>query len=326
MKKVLFVICILCTGVAFAANEESITSREYVDAGIAAKQDTLTTTGTNTVMTYDSSQSTGLGQKAIYDPSGDYVSQQDSLVTTATVNAAVQNAINGEFMCTAWENDDPNGECLLVTIRNATQNNTLLLPNGYTPLEYIASTGQQYINTGKYATNAPEWTVTAQGVGTPEDKQVIIGYNQDWYGTYAGIWDGYFSCGGFNCSSQIPSTSKTTFTVIFSVTEENKNAVEMKIGNSTYTYNSNNQRDFRWPVALFRGFGYGGRTFIGRIFDVKAYDNSHNLVQHLIPVQYNNNIGMYDMISQRFFANVGTGTFVAGPPKTEYNVYLPTGE
>ncbi|MBO7509324.1 MAG: hypothetical protein J6T57_03560 [Alphaproteobacteria bacterium] len=118
---------LLCAFDSYAENESAVTSREYVDAGISGKQDTLTTTGTNTVMTYDSSQSTGLGQKAIYDPSGDYVSQQDSLVTTATANAAVQNAINGEFECYEYNPNDPN-DCWLVTISSTSRGNTSILP------------------------------------------------------------------------------------------------------------------------------------------------------------------------------------------------------
>ncbi|MBO7509152.1 MAG: hypothetical protein J6T57_02665 [Alphaproteobacteria bacterium] len=119
MKKIIFVVCMLCTSAAFAANEESVTSREYVDAGLAATQSTLTTTGTG-AMTFDSSETDGIGQKPIYNPNGDYAAQQDALVSASTANAAVQNAIAAEFVCIAWKNDDPNDECLLVQIKNTT--------------------------------------------------------------------------------------------------------------------------------------------------------------------------------------------------------------
>ncbi|MBO7508894.1 MAG: hypothetical protein J6T57_01270 [Alphaproteobacteria bacterium] len=115
MKKVIFAICMLCAGAAFAANEESVTSREYVDAGLAAIQSTLTTTGTG-AMTFDSSETDGLGQKPIYNPNGDYASQQNALVTASTANAAVQMAINGEFECIEWDPND-NTVCWLVRLK-----------------------------------------------------------------------------------------------------------------------------------------------------------------------------------------------------------------
>ncbi|MBO7509181.1 MAG: hypothetical protein J6T57_02815, partial [Alphaproteobacteria bacterium] len=118
MKKIIFAICMVCSGAAFALNEESVTSREYVDAGLGAKQDTLTTTGTG-AMTFDSSETDGVGQKPIYNPNGDYAAQADALVTAGVSNAAIQNAIAAEFVCIAWKNDDPNDECLLVQIKNA---------------------------------------------------------------------------------------------------------------------------------------------------------------------------------------------------------------
>ncbi|MBO7509281.1 MAG: hypothetical protein J6T57_03340 [Alphaproteobacteria bacterium] len=146
MKKVIFAICMLCTGAAFAANEESITSREYVDAGLGTKQDTLTTTGTG-AMTFDSSETDGIGQKAIYNPNGDYATQQDALVSASTANAAVQNAIAAEFVCIAWKNNDPNDECLLVQIQNRTTPTKNLFDISKIPTR-ISTTSTSIINNG----------------------------------------------------------------------------------------------------------------------------------------------------------------------------------
>ncbi|MBO7509472.1 MAG: hypothetical protein J6T57_04330 [Alphaproteobacteria bacterium] len=120
MKKFIIAFVLLaCACAAYSENESAVTSKEYVDAGVSGKQDTLTITGTNTVMTYDSSQSTGLGQKAIYTPGSDYATQQTALVTASTANAAIQNAINGEFVCYEYNPNDPT-DCWLVTIKNTT--------------------------------------------------------------------------------------------------------------------------------------------------------------------------------------------------------------
>ena len=61
MKKIIFAICMLCTFGAFATNEEMATSREYVDAELTTMQPAIPATDTG-VMTYDSTESTGIGQ------------------------------------------------------------------------------------------------------------------------------------------------------------------------------------------------------------------------------------------------------------------------
>ncbi|MBO7508931.1 MAG: hypothetical protein J6T57_01490 [Alphaproteobacteria bacterium] len=147
MKKIIFAICVLCAGAAFAENEESITSREYVDAGLASVQSTLTTTGTG-AMTFDSSETDGIGQKPIYNPSGDYATQQDALVTASTADAAVQNAIAAEFVCIAWKNDDPNDECLLVQIKNRTNPTKNLFDVSQVPSYQNTTDTRKAINNG----------------------------------------------------------------------------------------------------------------------------------------------------------------------------------
>ncbi|MBO7509408.1 MAG: hypothetical protein J6T57_04000 [Alphaproteobacteria bacterium] len=164
MKKIIFAICMICSGAAFAANEESVTSREYVDAGLSAKQDTLTTTGTG-AMIFDSSETDGLGQKPVYNPDGDYASQQDALVTASTANAAVQNAIAAEFVCISWKNDDPNDECLLVQIRNRVNPTRNLFDVSQIPSYQNTINTTKLINNGDGSITVTD-TIGNSGIGT----------------------------------------------------------------------------------------------------------------------------------------------------------------
>ena len=51
-----------------------------------------------------------------------------------------------------------------------------------------------------------------------------------------------------------------------------------------------------------------------RVYGAKLYDGT-NLVFNLIPAKHlaDNAIGMYDTVTKTFFENAGTGTFIAGP-------------
>ncbi len=55
--------------------------------------------------------------KGIYDDSGSFAEQSDSLIEAATFNAALQNAINSEFTCAQRKDpNDPTSKCLLFNI------------------------------------------------------------------------------------------------------------------------------------------------------------------------------------------------------------------
>ena len=85
--------------------------------------------------------------KAIYDDSGSYNTQTDALIDAATFNAAMQSAINSELVCAVRKDpNDPTSPCYLFDIVTPTTN--LIIPDTYTRLEYLESTGTQYIDTG----------------------------------------------------------------------------------------------------------------------------------------------------------------------------------
>ena len=57
------------------------------------------------------------------------------------------------------------------------------------------------------------------------------------------------------------------------------------------------------------------RTTIAKIYSLKLYDSSKQLLRDLISVRRksDNEICMYDKVTKQFFTNQGTGTFIAGP-------------
>ncbi len=86
-----------------------------VNTKVANKQDELDFAA-NTVL-----MNTGVAgapaAKGIYDDSGSYAEQADSLIEAATFNSALQNAINSEFTCAERKDpNDPTSKCLLFNI------------------------------------------------------------------------------------------------------------------------------------------------------------------------------------------------------------------
>ena len=59
--------------------------------------------------------------------------------------------------------------------------------------------------------------------------------------------------------------------------------------------------------------GIDTRRFIGDIYSFKVYDNDV-LIRDFIPVKtLENQIGLWDLVEDKFYGNAGTGAFVAGP-------------
>ena len=117
MRKILVAICIIFSCVAYA--DTTLTSKNYVDSQVAPKQDIIPAKNTNTVLTH-TGESGSIGEKGIYDSTGTYAGHSTELVTAGVADTAIQNAIDTEFVCVEWyENDEhTDANCLGWQIRN----------------------------------------------------------------------------------------------------------------------------------------------------------------------------------------------------------------
>ena len=183
MKKfVVLLVCLLVVGGAFAAGENIATSKAYVDNAVAQKQDTIPTNdGTAQVLT-NTGVAGEIGTKNIYDPTGEYATQTDSLITAGDFNTAVQNAIDTEFECIAWRNpDDHNSDCMLVQIRGVTDS-----PSGKNLFNLQKSSPMQYSNGGVRAEkNLSGYVVTVPSTvssGQYRYSLIEVGNIQDFMG------------------------------------------------------------------------------------------------------------------------------------------------
>lgn len=195
----------------------------------------------------------------------------------------------------------------MIRIKN---NATPGLPNEYQEVEYIQSTGTQYINTNYKIT--PETEIIVDGMIIGNGYFVIAGRA------------GYYMSGIYGNSSTSKicarwrngASSNLTIATSEDIGENrhkfklNKTAFYMdnvNVGNFNSTYNFSATDD----IYIF-GLGEASMS-IGRLYSMTISGNG-GLVRKLIPCyrKSDNEIGLYDLINNVFYANAGTGTFLMG--------------
>ncbi|MBQ7245033.1 MAG: hypothetical protein IJS34_01530, partial [Alphaproteobacteria bacterium] len=187
------------------------------------------------------------------------------------------------------------------------------LPAGYTELEYIESTGTQYIDTGVKLTSSH--TVEIK-FNTPTAYHMFlyggrISNESEYYGLYLDssvkIQQGF---GGTK-----PTYDVSNFSNLDIIYKNDKgtiswNGTELGTISGTFggTYNA-------YLFAINQAGSAHSYTYTGKIYYAKIWDNN-TLVQDLVPAKNASGvIGMYDTVSGAFFTNAGSGTFTAGPAK-----------
>ena len=349
MKKFLFVLFgVFAVAGAFAAGDNIPTSKSYVDAAVATKQDKISANDGVTQVLTNTGTAGEYGTKGIYDANGEYATQAQSLVDAATMNAGVQNAIDSEFQCIEWlDPNDHTSDCLLMDVFGTPPQQ--ILPTGFTALEYIENSGRQYIDTLISGNN--------------NNLRIITKFNL--LSTVGGAYNGYYYSGIFgnytsetsdvyrmyiranqqncsipdnNCDLELRFNTNTKTNTLISrvdtfmlgtdyIVDMSQNRIIIN-GDIVPFYNDvvhasvNNK-----TIKLFAGAvggDMGGNMYARtRIYYFSLY-NGATLVRNFIPARRDSDgkIGMYDTVTNTFFTNAGTGEFIGGPV---VNLYLPSG-
>ena len=335
MKKFLFILFgVFVVAGAFAAGENVPTSKSYVDSKLAEKQDTIPANdGAARVLT-NTSTAGEYGTKGIYDANGEYAAQTQNLVDAATMNAGVQNAIDSEFQCIEWlDPNDHSSDCLLLQLGGITQ-----VPAGYTQLQYIESTGTQYIDTGYKPNNLTNFEIQYLHTGWLSSTDANIPYgctnspevnkaNNGLFRTNRGgnnILYNRVAWGNTNADTNIDLPNQ--FLAELNEWYTDKYLQNKIYINGTLVATSNAPTDISWnssrTMYLFRRNASTPMPSKIRISYAKIWENE-SVIKNFIPARRDSDgeIGMYDTVTNTFFTNAGTGEFIAGPI-----VYLPTGE
>lgn len=190
----------------------------------------------------------------------------------------------------------------------------------YQEVEYIESTGTQYIDTGIYSDKNTEVELVGKTAGT--GTQYLFGCSlagtrymlaQQNSGSYL-IFD--FISSNFRTASSIVGYSDFHKIVI----KDNNFSIDDKPIGSIESYSNFTPTTTSWL------FGANGSSPSACIIKYCKVWQSGNLVRDFIPVYRKSDgaIGLYDLVGKSFYANAGTGTFLKGSD-TEVEVE-PTGK
>lgn len=203
------------------------------------------------------------------------------------------------------------------------------IPSEYTELEYIQSSGSQYIDTGRVP-NMDD--IIEQKFQKTGNSQTTC----SWYGSMpaSSVVVPRICIGSYNGTGQ---------TLTFFASSNNTN--NLAVGDTnihTLRFQTTGVREFTYTLDgvtnavrapsttnmyepavqltsyLFARHGTNGvQTYDNegtKIYYHREYLANGTIVLDMIPAKRNsdNKLGMYDRVSQRFFTNQGTGTFIAG--------------
>lgn len=187
----------------------------------------------------------------------------------------------------------------------------VLPPGEYAKLEYIESTGTQYIDTGFKPDQDTRVIVDTEFNGTTATSSKQL------FGGREALTTNSFTL--FSYNGKYESTYNTEDKVCYSelisgrfVIDKNKNEITVNGTVYTHTYGT-----FASPVTMYLfGTNNNGALFSAcsaKIYACKIYDNG-TLTRDFVPVETEaGDIGLLDALSGVFYGNAGTGEFIAGP-------------
>jgi len=241
---------------------------------------------------------------------------KDVVSNTIAQTTAVANLHSGKQ--TKPTDACPNGKiCLLVEDQAGTphwyeiiERAPGIVPagSGYTQVEYLQSSGTQYIDTGI----VPSAGIKASGsfaiLDTTAARNYIFGTTNGGSGRFQFSYSSqaFFGCGGaYSQPSLTVNTNRHNF-----VADKNTFTID---GNTVYTPTSNQFSGDRTIVV----FGLHDNSNITNLASIKVWSlqiyNDESLVQDLVPARRDSDgvLGMYDTVSGNFFTNQGSGKFYA---------------
>lgn len=247
----------------------------------------------------------------------------NKVVELETENTSLKNQIpSGEATGNPIHlSDSSDMKCEIVPIGESKEK--LYLPEEYTQLEYIESSGTQYIDTGfKPNQNSGVETLVETydtnvlynnpfGVRNENREQFFVGIqtnpqgnnnSETWFLRYG--TQHYISEFGIKYGQNHIIVNKNIYTI-------NGDSYTF---NSTIFQSSNNMYLF----ACNNNGETNDREMRGKMYYFKLYDNDV-LIRNMIPCirKSDNVVGMYDTVNNLFYENSGTGNFIAGPELTK---------
>ena len=185
------------------------------------------------------------------------------------------------------------------------------LPEGYTELAYIESTGAQYVDTGFKPNQDTKVVMDVESVSgidhvlfsarTSASSKV---FEMIWSNS-GGYYRFYYNDGSINMNgiSASPATRR--------VITVDKNTATIDGYSVSRTYAAF-QTECNMVLLARNTLGTIGAYTTGKLYSCQIYDNV-TLVRDYVPcINPDGEVGLYDLVTTAFFGNSGTGAFIAG--------------
>lgn len=185
------------------------------------------------------------------------------------------------------------------------------LPSGYRQLEYIQSTGTQYIDTGFKPNQDTRVIIDSEVLSTTTDGTCIFGarvsYNDTAFSSWSTTTQIYSDYGSnyqfatFDCYKR--------FIIDKNKNVQTTNDVSITLASATFQSAQN--------AYIFAVNSSGPKYYATiKLYSLKLYDND-TLTRDFVPCKKSDGtLGLFDIVNNQFYGNSGTGTFI-GPPTIE---------
>ena len=189
------------------------------------------------------------------------------------------------------------------------------LPSGYRRLEYIQSSGTQYIDTGFKPNQDTRVTMDFNLL------EIVNKYADPIFGVRksASSKGFYFWASGYGTTTERYQSGYNNGSTYQQVTrlgrhyvDKNKNITTIDGVSTSATYTAFTTD---WNMLLFNSYNNGNlyQNTKLKLYSCQIYDNG-TLIRNYIPCQTSSgDIGLWDDVNSVFYGNAGTGTFTAGP-------------
>lgn len=183
------------------------------------------------------------------------------------------------------------------------------LPEGYTQLEYIQSTGTQWINSGISPNENIEVTVILTPLAAGMSENAIFGAQWSINGFFLMFYQSKLRFHSSGVSIDIDNFNQTGENEIICT----KTGVTV---NETFYPLNGSGTDVNLDIVLFSVSDGAGYPVKNGIYQLKkaVFQQNGQIVRNMIPCKTEQGtIGLYDLANGAFYANAGTGVFTAGP-------------
>ena len=184
----------------------------------------------------------------------------------------------------------------------------MALPTGYTQVEYIETTGTQYIDTGfkpnqntrvvvDFRASAANRHVFGARTSFPNNSFVLFWVSNASYCIQ--VNNSTFNGGSFDTSARCTVDMTASAFKINGVTKATYSVSAFQTAYNLYIASCTNSSE--------------SENMPGRYYSCQVYDNGRLIRDYVPCVDASGEAGMFDLVNSRFYRNAGTGSFIAGP-------------